>query len=130
MDKDQQKQLFLKVFETLKKDNKILGVNDFAKKCDYLQSSISMILSGERNPPTKLLHKICDTFLVSRGYLFEGKGKMFTDGTDKPIGYDANALELKELEILHLKEINQMLKDENEYLKRLLNPKIKMKSKT
>ena len=74
MEKDKQKERFIKVFNLLKKEGMILGVKDFADKIGVKQPNISAIVSGSRTVSAATLNKLLDAFPVSRNYLYDGVG--------------------------------------------------------
>jgi transcriptional regulator with XRE-family HTH domain len=70
-DKIEIRNRFKRVFEQLKRDNYIKGVDDFAKKLNVHQSSLSKVLSGERKVPQAMLNNLFREFgNVNKEYLY------------------------------------------------------------
>lgn len=76
---DARTERLLKVYWDLIKNEKAVGVSDFASKCGYNRSSFSTIKNGRRNAPLSLLFGCVYAYNVRRDFLFDGQEPMFND---------------------------------------------------
>ncbi|MEI6487332.1 MAG: hypothetical protein WCP52_00145 [Bacteroidota bacterium] len=78
MEQNKQTVRVLEVFNFLLKKEKVEGVDDFCRKCEFNASAFSQIRTKNRNAPLSLQHKIIKAFNVNPDFIFDGLEPMFT----------------------------------------------------
>lgn len=94
--------------------------NEFANKIDSTLVTISRIENGSNEPRKSTLLTICRVFNVNQDWLLNGKGEMMLPGSEDQSS-KVEPTNWKEEAYLQLKNHNETLKQEVEWLKNLVS---------
>ena len=97
-----------------------LSQSEFARRLEMTAPAINRIESGATKPSSKTINTISKTFGVSLNWLQSGKGEMMLPGSQENQN-TTETVSWKDEAFAQLKNHNETLKQEIEWLKNLVN---------